>query len=295
MCRRWSWLVLLLAVTNTASGQQVYWKRDHIYNGPGGKEIATVTPAPADQTAPSAPTELSYSSLTATSVTLSWSASTDSGGSGLAGYKIYRQLGSNGAIPVGTVGPGTLSFVDQPLAPSTSYIWTIRAFDNAQNHSAPSNNVVLTTSSSAGDATGPTTPLNLQGRALAHNQVRLDWRASTDAGGSGLAGYKVYRDSALVSGASPIAAVSFTDTGLTANTAYAYTVTAIDGNGNASAPASAVNVTTPLELLLKDDFNRPDSASLGAPWTSSPFTVSSLKARCDQTNGGRTWFPKPPV
>src|SRR3972149_3142674 len=171
MCRRWSWLVLLLAVTNTASGQQVYWKRDHIYNGPGGKEIATVTPAPADQTAPSAPTELSYSSLTATSVTLSWSASTDSGGSGLAGYKIYRQLGSNGAVPVGSGGPGPWS----------------------------------------------------------------------------------------------IAAVSFTDPGLTANTAYAYTVTAIDGNGNASAPASAVNVTTPLELLLKDDFNLPDSASLWSP------------------------------
>ncbi len=295
MLRRACWLMLLLPIAATLSAQQIYWKKDHLYNGPGGKEIATVAPAPSDQTAPSAPTGLSYSSLTATSVQLNWSASTDSGGSGIAGYKIYRQLASNAAAPVGTVGSGTLSFVDQPLTPSTGYTYSIRAFDGAQNHSGPSNSVALTTSSSAGDSTGPTTPLNLQGRALAHNQARLDWRASTDAGGSGLAGYKVYRDSVLVSGASPIAAVSFTDTGLTANTTYAYTVTAVDGNGNASTPTAAVNVTTPLELLVKDDFNRPDSSSLGSPWTGSPFVVSALKARCDLTNSCRTWFPNTSV
>src|SRR5207244_4149450 len=120
-------------------------------------------------------------------------------------------------------------------------------FDNAQNHSAPSSGVGITTTSSAGDNIAPLTPLNLQGRALAFNQVRLDWYASTDAGGSGLAGYRVYRNGSLVSGASPITPTTYTDTGLAGGTTYAYTLTAVDGNGNTSAATSAVNVTTPLE------------------------------------------------
>src|SRR2546422_5091191 len=52
----------------------------------------TLFRSPTDQTAPTAPSGLSSSNLTSTSVQLTWSGSTDPpGGSGLAGYKIYRQ------------------------------------------------------------------------------------------------------------------------------------------------------------------------------------------------------------
>lgn len=223
----------ILLFASTAFGQQtISWKKDHIYNGPGGKEIAIVTPAPTDQTAPTAPTGLSSSSVTATSVQLNWSASTDSGGSGLVGYKVYRQLAPNAALPVGTVGPAVLSFVDQPLKPSTSYSYYVLSLDQAQNHSSPSNSIGVTTSSSSADTTPPSAPLNLQGRAVTHNQMRLDWYAASDVGGSGLSGYKVYRGGSLVSGASPITPTTYADTGLTANTTYSYTLTALDGNGN---------------------------------------------------------------
>jgi chitodextrinase len=72
--------------------------------------------------------------VTATTVTLSWNASTDSGGSGLAGYKVYR-----GPIPVGTT-TGT-TFTDQGLVPGTGYSYPVRAFDKDQNHSAASSAV----------------------------------------------------------------------------------------------------------------------------------------------------------
>src|SRR5262245_42692711 len=109
--------VIVLVVTIGAEAQQtIYWKKDHIYAGPGGGEIAIVTPPPSDQTAPSAPTSLASSNVTATSIQLGWGASTDSGGSGLAGYKVYRQLGSGANLPVGTVTG--LGFTDQPLQPS---------------------------------------------------------------------------------------------------------------------------------------------------------------------------------
>ena len=146
---RWVSCVILLLIfaTSWAVAQQtIFWKKDHVYFGPGGKEIAVVTPAPTDQTAPTAPSGLSSSNLTSTSVQLTWSGSTDTGGSGLAGYKIYRQRGTGARLPVGTVGASTLTFTDRPLqSGGSSYTYTIVAFDKAQNHSAASNAVTITT------------------------------------------------------------------------------------------------------------------------------------------------------
>jgi fibronectin type 3 domain-containing protein len=136
-------LVLLLVGTSAAAQQTIYFKKDHIYLGAGGKEVAVLTPSPSDQTAPTVPTSLTTSNQTSNSVQLSWGASTDSGGSGLAGYKIYRQLGSGARLPVGTVGPSTLSFTDRPLQSGNSYTYTVVAFDKAQNHSAASNAVTV--------------------------------------------------------------------------------------------------------------------------------------------------------
>ena len=119
---RGTWLLLMLMAAASADAQQTLnWKKDHIYAGPGGKEIAIVTPAPADQIAPGAPSGLASSNITARSVQLNWSASTDTGGSNLAGYKIYRQAGTGASLPVGSVGPGSLSFADQHLQPNTAY------------------------------------------------------------------------------------------------------------------------------------------------------------------------------
>src|SRR5207253_5969658 len=104
-----------------------------------GRALAIAMPLPADQTAPTAPGSLTYTSLNPQSVQLNWNASTDSGGAGLAGYKVYR-----GPIPVGTVGSSTLSFVDDALQSGAQYTYTVLAFDNVQNHSAPSNSVTFT-------------------------------------------------------------------------------------------------------------------------------------------------------
>jgi fibronectin type III domain protein len=141
---RVSLAVWLTWATSFEAQQTIYFKKDHIYDT-SGRELATATPLPADQTAPTAPSSLAYSALNPRSVQLSWSASTDNpGGSGLAGYKIYR-----GPIPVGTVGPASLTFTDDALQPGTQYTYTAVALDNAQNHSGPSNSVTFTTSANS--------------------------------------------------------------------------------------------------------------------------------------------------
>jgi hypothetical protein len=117
---------LLLLPLAISAQQTIYWKKDHVYAGAGGPEIAVLTPVPSDQTVPNVPTGVTTSNVTSTSVQVNWAAATDSGGSGLAGYKVFRRQGSTGPfLPVGTVGPGTLSFVDQGLTPATAYTFRL--------------------------------------------------------------------------------------------------------------------------------------------------------------------------
>jgi hypothetical protein len=69
--------------------------------------------------------------------------------------------------------------------------------------------------------------------------VVLSWQASTD--NTAVSGYRLYRDGAPVRTAS---GTSVTDTGLTPNTYYSYTIAAYDAAGNTSAQSQPVFVTT---------------------------------------------------
>ena len=70
--------------------------------------------------------------------------------------------------------------------------------------------------------------------------VALGWSASTDTGGAGLVGYRVYRDGSATAPAS-VTGTTFTDTGLTPGTNYSYVVTAFDAASNESAASGPVN------------------------------------------------------
>ena len=97
-----------------------------------------------DTTAPSVPTGLASPSKTSSGVTLSWNASTDNaGGSGVAGYDVYR----NGGLAGSSTGTG---YTDTGLAASTAYAYRVRARDNAGNASAQGTQVSVTTSASVG-------------------------------------------------------------------------------------------------------------------------------------------------
>jgi chitodextrinase len=76
---------------------------------------------------------------------------------------------------------------------------------------------------------------------VSSTQVNLSWAASTD--NVGTTGYRVYRDGVQVGA---VSVLSFQDVGLTANTTYAYRVSAVDAAGNESAQSGAVSATTPV-------------------------------------------------
>jgi hypothetical protein len=103
--------------------------------------VTVGTAGGGDTTAPSTPSGLSSTARTASSVSLSWNASTDN--VGVTGYEVYR-----GSTPVGS--PSGTSFTDTGLAASTSYTYTVKARDGAGNRSAASNAVTVSTSATGG-------------------------------------------------------------------------------------------------------------------------------------------------
>lgn len=92
----------------------------------------------ADTQAPSAPTSLSASNVSQTTVDLSWNASTDN--VGVTGYDVYQ-----GSSILGTV-TGTSAQITG-LTASTAYSFRVRAKDAAGNISGYSNTVNVTTAS----------------------------------------------------------------------------------------------------------------------------------------------------
>jgi hypothetical protein len=119
-------------------GQGTYWADDISLDGPGGG-------GGSDTQAPTAPTGLTSTGKTSSSVSLSWNASSDN--VGVTGYDVY-----NGSSRVTTV-TGTSATVGG-LSASTSYTFTVRARDAAGNTSGASNAVTVTTSAGGGGGTG---------------------------------------------------------------------------------------------------------------------------------------------
>ncbi len=108
---------------------------------------ATAGGSNGDTTPPSVPANLAVSGVTSSSVSLSWSPSTDN--VGVAGYRVYRD-GSQIGTATGT------TFTDTGLSASSRHTYTVAAYDAAGNVSAQSSGVTATTSSGGGGSGGCT-------------------------------------------------------------------------------------------------------------------------------------------
>ncbi|WP_117211705.1 glycoside hydrolase family 9 protein [Allorhizocola rhizosphaerae] len=103
---------------------------------PSPPTTVTMPACPVDNIPPSQPGTPTASSITSTSATLNWAASTDN--VGVTGYDVY-----NGTTLLGTSTTNTFNATG--LTPSTSYTVTVRARDAAGNVSTASAPVTFTT------------------------------------------------------------------------------------------------------------------------------------------------------
>jgi chitodextrinase len=90
------------------------------------------------------------------------------------------------------------------------------------------------------DTEAPDPPTNLSATA-ANGGVDLAWTAATD--NVGVTGYRVLRDGSTLATVGNV--TTYTDTSVSANTTYTYTVKALDAAGNVSAASAPATVTTP--------------------------------------------------
>ncbi|HEY3310555.1 MAG TPA: DNRLRE domain-containing protein [Anaerolineales bacterium] len=90
-----------------------------------------------DTQAPTAPGALNATATGPTSVNLTWSASADN--VGVSGYKLYRDASLIAMLP------NLTTYTDASAMPASAYSYTLQAFDQAGNISAPSNPALVST------------------------------------------------------------------------------------------------------------------------------------------------------
>lgn len=190
-----------------------------------------ILPAADDTQAPTAPTNLAAGTVTATQVPLSWTASSDD--QGVAGYRIFR-----GASQVGEVG-GT-SFTDTTVAPSTSYAYTVKAFDAVGNLS-PASDPPLSVTTPAGDTTPPAVSLTAPASGATLSGGATLKATASDA--SGIAGIQFLVDGNPTGAEDKSAPYELAwDSTTVANGSHQLSAQAKDGANN-TATSTAVPVT----------------------------------------------------
>jgi len=177
---------------------------------------------PAPVNPPATPTNLTATAASSTHVDLAWTAVANA-----TGYRVERSTdGSTGWAQIAsTTSP---SFGDTDVVENSTRYYRVIA-TNAGGDSAPSNIASATTPGSS-----PSIPMNLIATP-GKGKISLTWRGSTDSGGSGLAGYEVWRTTGnAFSKIATTSATSYTNSGLTRGTTYWYYVVAFDNAGNKS-------------------------------------------------------------
>ena len=182
----------------------------------------SVTTLATDTVAPTVPSGLTEDSATASAVAISWVASTDAQGI-VSSYRIFRD-----GTEVGT--SVTTSFTDTTVQADQTYPYTVSAIDDAGNESDPSAALQVTTPPSS-DTEAPSIPTGLTLNSVTANAVSFSWTPSTDNQGT-IALYHILRDGSEIDTSLTAA---YTDTTVTADTAYVYNVTAEDNSTNESA------------------------------------------------------------
>lgn len=206
-----------------------------------------------------------------------------------------------GATSLGTdtTSPYSVTWTN---AAAGNYAITAVATDNAGAATTSSTANITVNTVGTPDTTAPSVPAGLAATSVTASSVNLSWNASTDnAGGSGIAGYDVYRNGTLVG--SPVG-TSFSSTGLSASTAYNFRVRARDNAGNASAQSAQITATTsagggsndlPRHALVGywHNFTNPSGATFPISQVSNDFDVIVVAFGDDAGNGAVSFTVDP--
>lgn len=261
-------------VSGLAEGTQYYLAlkvADEVPNWSGLSNVqSSQTPIAPDTTPPARITNLSVRSLTATSVTLGWTATGDDGASGQATSYDIRYSTSTitsqnwadcvqvGGEPAPKPSGQSETFTVAELQPQTRYYFAIRALDEVPNQSDLSN-VVNQKTQRLRDTTPPHGVNDLIALSIANREVVLGWTSPADDDSSQVAAYEGRMRAGdldestwetatpipdLPTPAAPGSSESITVSGLAPAVGYAFAIRARDADGNLAPLGSVARVTT---------------------------------------------------
>lgn len=132
-----------------------------------------------------------------------------------------------------------------PLAPANmSFLFTGRKFFEATRSPAAAavRMPALFPALVITDSTPPSQPGTPVGTAVSTSQINWTWTASTDTGGSGFAGYRVYLDGASTP-TTTVTTNAYSSTGHSANSVHTLRVEAFDNAGNSISSGTGSQTT----------------------------------------------------
>ncbi len=224
--------------------------------------VVFTTEAEKDTQAPTAPTDVKATEVTQTTAKVTWSEATDN--VGVVGYNVYlNETKVNDALVTGT------EYALTELTEATEYTVRVTAVDAADNESERSIVDTFTTLTTV-DTEAPGVPTNVSATDVTQTGAKVTWSASAD--NVGVVGYNVYVGEGKVND-TPVTATEYALTGLTANTEYTVSVSAVDAAGNESAKSKAAIFTT-LEAEEEKDTEVP-----GVPTNVSAADVTQTGAK----------------
>ncbi len=221
-----------------------------------------------DEIRPSTPT-LQLDAKTATSVDLSWTEATDN--VGMKDYVVYANDEQKAVVPAGTTTatvPG--------LATGTTYTFTVRARDESDNLSLPSNSVTATLTEKAVPVWADSASIRIA--QLYPDTVRLAWDKAQ--GSEGGVAYTIYKQvGATYEPLATQAGTSYDVSGLQPGQTYTFKVAAANDDGKFAAGGPAISVTMPAinanDVTFYesfDDWNLGDFTGVPSEWTVSTAT-----------------------
>ncbi|RMG72419.1 MAG: hypothetical protein D6722_05425, partial [Bacteroidetes bacterium] len=217
------------------------WVVDLQWRTPDDNTLRPLTQAEVvryvDMELPTAPAGLA-AAVGETVALLSWGESSDN--NSVVGYHVFV----NGARANDSLITGTSYYVDG-LSGSTAYELAVVAVDAFGNHSFPSDLLSVTTA--APSPTPPATPLNFSADLVTAFKAELSWDPVP-----GAFGYRLYQDGQPLHN-NPLADTAFVARDLQPETAYTFTLEALNVSLVPSVTPASLDVTT-----LAFDVNNPD-------------------------------------
>jgi hypothetical protein len=190
-------------------------------DGEGAK--STVATATTSNIVPNAPT-IAATAASTSQINIAITAPASNGGTAITSYNVYLNNVLNGSTT-------TTSYSATGLSANTSYSFTVRAV-NALGEGSQSSAASATTSNIVPNA--PT----ITATAVSTSQINISITPPASNGGTAITSYKVYRNGVYNESTTT---TSYSATGLSANTPYSFTVSAVNalGEGSQSSAASA--------------------------------------------------------